>query len=359
MVSSVPWAPFFVHTSPVQRRMARRLRINWSVALPDAVLGIIFEHGVSVDVVADLSRVCHRWRAAARGPSAWAGKAVFIEGCRGICREELRDWIARWRSVERVHLTYSQLDLLDTPLALPHAIVHLWQTESFRTRSVSWRERDLDLEDGRDEVSTSPLGFWNEVTIGGTQWLACLTADRVPDEVRLMREDLDDEGVDLWASVSLGWTNARTFDDLAAMCTCAFRDGRSGRRETDCIVHAQIFPDIEWQLAERSWVRSGMPGRLRRPPLYHVWDQNGGRATLCTAQLDRALSRITMTTGAGREHTFTMLDSRSPILEDMRFFVALPDNPRLRRLLSEHPRRNFVELPVPFLASTLLPAKAV
>ena len=66
-----------------------------------------------------------------------------------------------------------------------------------------------------------------------------------------------------------------------------------------------------------------------------------------------------MTTGAGREHTFTMRDSRSPILEDMPFSVALPDNPRLRRLFSEHPRRNFVELPVPFLASTLLPASAV
>ena len=337
--------------------MARTLPINWSVALPDAPLGIIFEHVLSVNVIVAFSGVSRRWRAATRDPSCWAGKTVFIEGLRDISRESICAWMARWRAVDRVHLTYSQLDMLDTPLALPHAIVHLWQTERIRTRRVSWRERELDLVEGRVDVSTSPLGFWNEVTIEGKPWLACLTEDRVPDEVRLMREELDDEGVDFWDTIFFGWTNARTFDDLAHMC--AFGPDRHGLRETDRLEYAQILSDIEWQETQRAWAHSGMQGRPPAPPLYQIWDQNGARVTVCTAQLRRAAQHITLTTSDGRDHRFQMRGARRPIEEDMRFFVAMPDNPELRQHLVDHPHRDFVQLPVPFLVSTLLPGSVV
>ena len=333
--------------------MAGALRINWSVALPDAPLGMIFEHVLSVNVIAVFSAVCRRWRAATRDPSSWVGKTVFIEGFRGISRESMCAWIGRWGSVDRVHLTYSQLDMLDTPLALPHAIVHLWQTERVRTRRFSWRERDLDLWEGSVDVSTSPLGFWNEVTIGGEPWLACLTDDRVPDEVRLMREALDDDGVDLWDTIFIGWTNAWNFDDLADMC--AFGHDWHAVRETDRIVYAQMYSDIEWEKSQRYMSERGMQDGPRAPPLYKVWDQNGARSTVCTAQLHRAVQHITMTTSDGREYRYQMHGAVRPIEEDMRFFVAMPDNRELRQVLVDCPHRDFVSLPVPFLVSTLLP----
>ena len=286
----------------------------------------------------------------------WAGKTVFIEGAGDITRGQLTAWLPRWRLAERVHLTRSQMDLLDAPLEVPHAIVHLWQTESVRVQNVSWRERDVDIDGSRDPISTSALGFWNKIQIGGSACLACLTADWAPDDVRLMREELGEEGRHLWAPIQVGWTSARTFNELAVACESSFPSSHVGPQVTDRIVHAQMFPHLEWNMAMREWDQMGMTGRPPTPPLVDNWAHFGARVTMCTAQLDRARGAIRMTTGSNIAHTLTMRGLSLPIADEMRFFVVLPDNPRMRRLFRNFPYRDFVELPVPFLASTIRPA---
>ena len=117
-----------------------------------------------------------------------------------------------------------------------------------------------------------------------------------------------------------------------------------------------MTPDLEWDIAMNEWHRMGMTGRPHTPPLLDTWGHCGARVTLCTAQLDRARGAIRMTTGSNIAHTLTMRGLSLPIADEMRFFVVLPDNPRMRRLFRNFPYRDFVELPVPFLASTIRPA---
>ena len=330
--------------------------------LPDTAIEVIFQYGLCAMNLTIFSSVCRQWRTAGQEPMCWAGKTVFIEGAANITREQLSAWLPRWHSAERVHLTCSQMDLLPAPLTVPHAIVHLWQTERLSVRRVSWRERALEehtTDHYREDVSISPLGFWNEISIAGSPWLVCLTVDRVPDEVRLMREQLDDEGVDFWAPITLGWTSARTFDDLADMCSISFRDASGhGRKLTDRIVHAQMFPDRVWKARQWAWVPSEMASRPHPPPLYRM-GRDGAREALCAARLDRARGAIRLASAFDVAHSISMHGHTQPIAEEMRFFVALPDSRRIRRRLLSHPYRDFVELPVPFLASSFRPAAEV
>ena len=113
---------------------------------------------------------------------------------------------------------------------------------------------------------------------------------------------------------------------------------------------------VQREVAERAWAQSGMPGRPRRPSLYYVWDQSGARVKLCTAQLDRARGEIRLTTGSDIVHSFSMRGQMRPLAGEMRFFVAVPDDRRMRRHLLSCPYRDFAELPVPFLSSTIRPA---
>ena len=80
--------------------------------------------------------------------------------------------------------------------------------------------------------------------------------------------------------------------------------------------------------------------------------------TICTAQLDRVHGAIRITTGDDTVHRFRMSNHMPPIVGDMRFFVALPENPRLRRIGRRYYTPDTSVLPFPFLASTIRPAAA-
>ena len=88
-------------------------------AFPDVVLESILEYGLCVPNLVKVSSVCRRWMKATQEPMSWSGKTVFIEGARGITREQLSAWLPRWRWAQRLHLTYSQMDLLAAPLTAP------------------------------------------------------------------------------------------------------------------------------------------------------------------------------------------------------------------------------------------------
>ena len=329
-------------------------RIAGAVTFPEVALESILEYGLCVKNLLDVSSVCRLWMKAAKEPFSWAGKEVFIEGARAITREQLSAWLPCWRWAQRLHLTYSQMDLLAVPLTAPHAIVHLWQTESDRARSTSWRERTSVTDETRAHISSDPLGFWNEIRILDIPCLACLTDDRAPDAVCLMREKLDDEGVDLWAPIVLGWTSAKTFDELAEGFSAWYRNGRArGYEDSHFILCADMFPDLAWERGDRTWLLAGHPRRARVPPLFQLWGQSGARVTLCNAHLDRERNEIQLTTESDVVHRFFMPGEKHRMPEELRFFVAMPDDLPLRRQQRRHPHRNFVELPVPFLASTL------
>ena len=199
-----------------------------------------------------------------------------------------------------------------------------------------------------------PLGFWSEIIILGTPCLACLTADRAPDEVRLMREELDNEGVDLWAPILLGWTSAETFDELADAFSTWYVNGRArGRGDSTFLACADMMPDLEWERADRKRHLTGRRGRTRAPPIYKVWGQSGARVTLCDAQLDRKHNSIQLITDSNVVHRFVMREKWRPMPEKLQFFVVMPDDLRLRRQQCSHLHQNFMELPVPFLASTV------
>ncbi|CAK0864659.1 unnamed protein product [Prorocentrum cordatum] len=341
-----------------QRRPASLAAPAAAISFPQVALERIFQYALGVDSIAYLARVCRDWRATAREPTFWAGKKVFIEGAGGITREQLSAWLPSWRSAERVYLTCSQLDLLGAPPAVPHAIVHLWQTESFRVQNVSWRDRDVVTDEARMNISTHELGFWKLLRTGGEACLACLTADRAPDEVCLMREELGEDGVDLWAPIDVGWTSAKTFDELAEAYDISVRsDFHVGTRKTDRIVHAQMLPEHGWDIAMATLEQMGMRHTAPpAPPLFRASRRGGPRKTLCTARLDRARGEIQVTTGGNSVHTLGMRGLPLPLADEMRFFVIMWDDPRLRRMCRRHPRRKFAELAVPFLASTFRPA---
>ena len=313
-------------------------RIAGAVTFPDVALESILEYGLCVPNLLDVSSVCRLWMKAAKEPFSWAGKEVFIEGARAITREQLSAWLPCWRWAQRLHLTYSQMDLLAVPLTAPHAIVHLWQTESDRARSTSWRERTSVTDETRAHISSDPLGFWSKISILDTPCLACLTADRAPDEVRLMREELDDEGVDLWAPILLGWTSAKTLNELAEGFSARHVNGRArGRGDSNFIACADMIPDLEWERADRKRHLSGQRGRARAPPLYEVWGQSGARVTLCDAYLDRRRNSIQLITDSNIVHRFFIRGERRPMPEKLRFFVAMADDLRLRRHQRSHP----------------------
>ena len=329
-------------------------RFAGAASFPDVALEGILEYGLCVPNLMDVSSVCRLWMKAAKEPMSWGGKKVFIEGARGITPQQLSAWLPCWRRAERLHLTYSQMDLLPVPLTVPHAIVHLWQSESERARNISWRERTLVTENTRPHISSDPLGFWNEISILDIPCLACLTADRAPDDVCLMREELDDDGVDLWAPIVLGWTNAKTFDELAEGFSAWYRNGHTrSYEESHFVICGDMFPDLTWERGQRTWLLAGHPRRARVAPLFQLWGESGGRATLCNAHLDRKRNEIQLTTESNLMHRFRMRGDAQLMPEELRFFVAMPDDPPLRRHQRRHWHRNFVELPVPFLASTL------
>ena len=102
------------------------------------------------------------------------------------------------------------------------------------------------------------------------------------------------------------------------------------------------------------------------PDVFKLRDQSGGRVHLCNAHLDRKRNEIQLITESDLIYRFFMEGEWQlmpdelrfsvewqPMPDELRFFVVMPDDPRLRRLQRNHPHRNFVELPVPFLASTL------
>ena len=329
-------------------------RLVGATAFPDVILEAILEYGLCVPNLMDISSVCRLWMKAAQEPMSWGGKQVFIEGARGITREQLSAWLPRWRWAERLHLTYSQMDLLAVPLTAPHAIVHLWQTESNRAVSTSWRERVRVTDKPRADVSSDPLGFWNKISIFDTPCLVCLTANRVPDDVCLMREELDDEGVDFWAPIVLGWTSAKTFDELAEGFSGRTLTGRArGHADSHFIMCADMLPDLQWVPGDRPCLLAGHPRRARVPAVFPLWGQSGARVHLCDAHLDRKRNEIQLITDSDLTHRFFMEGEWQPMPDELRFFVAMPDDPGLRRHQRSHPHRNFVELPVPFLASTL------
>ena len=342
-------------------------RLEGATVFPDVVLEGILEYGLCVPNLMDISSVCRLWMNAAKEPMSWGGKKVFIEGARDITREQLSAWLPRWRWAERLHLTYSQMDLLAVPLTAPHAIVHLWQTESIRAVSTSWRERVRVTDKARPDVSSDPLGFWSEISILGTPCLACLTADRAPDDVCLMREELDDEGVDFWAPIVVGWTSAKTFDELAEGFSGWHLTGRArGHADSHFIACADMFPDPHWVRGDRPWLLAGHPRLARVPTVLKLRHQSGERVHLCNAHLDRKRNEIQLITESDLIYRFFMEGEWQlmpdelrfsvewqPMPDELRFFVVMPDDPRLRRLQRNHPHRNFVELPVPFLASTL------
>ena len=324
-------------------------RFAGAASFPDVALEGILEYGLCVPNLMDVSSVCRLWMKAAKEPMSWGGKKVFIEGASGITREQLSAWLPCWRRADRLHVTYSQMDLLPVPLTSPRAIVHLWQSESERARNTSWRERTLVTEHTRPHISSDPLGFWSEISILDTPCLACLTADRAPDDVCLMREELDDDGVDLWAPIVLGWTNAKTFDELAEGFLAWYRNGHTRSDEdSHFIVGGDMFPDLTWERGQRTWLLAGHPRRARVPPLFQLCGESGARATLCNAHLDRKRNEIQLITESNLIHRFYMHGETQPMPEELRFFVAMPDDPPLRRRQRRHPHKNFVELPVPF-----------
>ena len=93
--------------------------------------------------------------------------------------------------------------------------------------------------------------------------------------------------------------------------------------------------------------------RQKVPAVFKLWDQSGARVHLCNANLDRKRNEIQLITESNLIYRFFMEGEWQPMPDELRFFVVMPDDPRLRRLQRNHPHRNFVELPVPFLASTL------
>ena len=323
--------------------------------LPDTALQIIFQYGLCTVNLPRLARVCHQWRAASLNPTCWAGKCVCIERAADITRDQLNAWIRRWHSVERLYMTNSQMDLLAATLEMPHAIVHLWQTESIRVRGAPPRERNLDVDQVRHGLPMLSLGSWREISIAGDRWLACMTADRAPDEVRLMRENRCDGLSSYWAPITLGWASARTLDELAHACSIEFRGGRGlGRRVTDLIVHAELFPDIGWEVIMENWIESGMASRPRPPPLFQSEDQDGQRVTMCTARLDRERGAMHITS-SGFDNSFGARGGAQPIAGDMCFFVAVQKALHMRLNVLGNLNEAFVTLPAPLLASSFRP----
>ena len=72
-------------------------RIAGAVTFPDVALESILEYGLCVPNLLNVSSVCRLWMKAAKEPMSWGGKKVFIEGARGITREQLSAWLPRWR----------------------------------------------------------------------------------------------------------------------------------------------------------------------------------------------------------------------------------------------------------------------
>ena len=62
---------------------------------------------------------------------------------------------------------------------------------------------------------------------------------------------------------------------------------------------------------------------------------------------------IRITTGDDTVNLFRMPGQTQPFAGEIRFLIALPDNPRKRQSLPRRPHRDIAGLPMPFLASTL------
>ena len=74
-----------------------------------------------------------------------------------------------------MYMTYSQIDLLDEPVALPRANVHLWTHETLHgvEECAPWRDRDLGIDARNDRTcdSVSAMGLLLYYLINDEPWL--------------------------------------------------------------------------------------------------------------------------------------------------------------------------------------------
>ena len=266
--------------------------------LQDAAVERAFQFALDTDGAATLSRVSRQWREAACRPSSWAGKEIVI--ARGhMTREQLGVWMPRWNLAEVICMRYAQHDMLvETPSA-PCEIWHLWDTELPRRNQ--------------------PMGAWREVEIDGDPWLACITAERAPDRVSVVRGNAHGREPDLHGPVCLGWTTAKSVEELGDMTS---RVAGYRRQRSDIILSAALHP---LELCRRALVMSAMQRCLRPEQQPICFDEDS--RFVAHLLLDRENGLIRACTQCSGDRQISLSDVDYPVNSNtpLRFFIAVQD----------------------------------
>ena len=260
----------------------------------EAAMELIFLFELRLQNLFALSAVCRQWRDIVCKPVCWINKLIDVSTT-SLVREPLEKWLIRWRPAKCVHLSFHQTDLLAAPPTMPHAIAHLWDSDALCQSNHFWP--------------------WHHVSINAKPWLVCLTADRVPDSVRVLQCRSQGCVRNFDRPVWLGWTSATAAEDFSAM-TVRIGEGRS--RHSDIAIGVSLWPRDAWG---RIVITSMLRGRRlpRNPP--QCFNEEAPR--MADLQLDRA-RRTMRIQPSGDNERLRFSVRHQPIVGTLRFFIAMP-----------------------------------
>ena len=267
----------------------------------ETALELTLQFGLCLQNLFAISTVCRHWRDVVCRPICWLGKLIEIAAA-NLGREQLDRWLCQWRLAKCVNMSLSQTDLLAAPPSAPYAIAHAWDTEVLSHRN--------------------PLGMWRDIAIDAQPWLVCLTADRVPDSVRVMQRGGHGLDCEFKQAVWLGWTSATFADEFGAMST---RIATGRPRCSDIIIGVRLWPRDAWA---RRGITSMLRGRRlpRAPPPCFTEDT----PLMADLHLDRARGAMRIETSANTERLLLSVGHRQ-FVGRLKFFMAMPVGQGSRR----------------------------